>query len=95
VLIGLATLALAMFWLLILFGQAVRRGNAIEVETHWGGFGGGLGRWRISAPLACLLAAALFGCLLSVLVLKVVAPPAAVATVWSAGYPMCSWLHRP
>jgi hypothetical protein len=77
---GLATLAVATITLLALFGNAARHGYAIEVETHWGGFGGGLGRWRMSAPLVYLLAAMLFGCLLSLLVLRLIAaakPPAA------------------
>ncbi len=32
-----------------------------QIETHWGGLGGGLGGWRISASLAYLVAALAFG----------------------------------
>jgi hypothetical protein len=57
--------------LLILFGTGalsfgrkaallIERGETIEFNSRWGGLGGGLGGWRVSAPTAMLLFAAIF-----------------------------------
>jgi hypothetical protein len=76
---------------LILFFQFVeemRKGSETGIETHWGGFGGGLGGWSISRPLVYLLAALAFGCLLAVLSaegLKPLSPRVPEAPVTSAG----------
>lgn len=36
--------------------EALVRGQSIEVTSHWGGLGGGLGGWRLSSPaMAALL----------------------------------------
>lgn len=42
--------------LLTLAVQGVKRGGVFAIESHWGGFGGGLGGWRFSAPLVYLFA---------------------------------------
>lgn len=39
---------------------AMRRGDQIGMNSHWGGLGGGLGGWRISAPTATILLALVF-----------------------------------
>jgi hypothetical protein len=52
--------------LIILFGSAalmaaarlielLQRGEAIELQSHWGGLGGALGGWRLSPPASLLL----------------------------------------
>lgn len=43
------------------FGAFVRRGEWPRFETSWGGLGGGLGGWRLSPALACLIGAIAFG----------------------------------
>jgi hypothetical protein len=74
--------------LFFLFVGEMRKGSETGIETHWGGFGGGLGGWSISRPLVYLLAALAFGCLLAVLSaegLKPLSPRAPEAPVTSAG----------
>src|SRR5689334_19618338 len=34
----------------------LRRGDVPRIESHWGGFGGGLGGWQISRSLVYLIA---------------------------------------
>jgi hypothetical protein len=46
----------AFFW------ESIRGGRA-QVETHWGGFGGGLRGWRISQSLLYLFGALAFAAL--------------------------------
>ena len=41
--------------LLWAFGNALRHGDGVAIENHWGGLGGGIGGWRLSAPLIYLL----------------------------------------
>ena len=43
------------------FAGFVRRGEWPRFETSWGGLGGGLGGWRLSPALACLIGAIAFG----------------------------------
>ena len=68
--IAAAVLAIALFgWFtaLLTFRSifSIDEGSALEVESHWGGFGGGLGGWRFSRSLSYLLAALAFGGLLT------------------------------
>jgi hypothetical protein len=58
------TVLLALFGLaaLIALGASAARmmqGGAIEVETHWGGLGGGLGGWRLSSAAGLAVLAAI------------------------------------
>ncbi len=44
--------------LLILIGALIHslsRGETVSVDSHWGGLGGGIAGWRLSAPLVYLL----------------------------------------
>ena len=43
------------------FATSVRHGEWPRLETSWGGLGGGLGGWRLSPALDCLLGALAFG----------------------------------
>jgi len=75
--LALASLALAITTgiFLALFVKTIDKG--ISAESHWGGFGGGVGGWRASPALVYLLAAFVFGSLFTLLVLRladVVAP---------------------
>jgi len=77
--LSLAGLALAITTGIFLqrFVKAIDAEKKLSAESHWGGFGGGLGGWQISASLAYLLIALVFGSLFTLLVLKmadVVAP---------------------
>jgi hypothetical protein len=58
--IGALLLAVLMLVFLGLFVSEARRHPA-SVDSHWGGFGGGLGGFRISASVLYLLAALSFG----------------------------------
>ena len=57
-----AALVLILGTLTLFAGQqavvALARGETIEISSHWGGLGGGLGGWRVS-PVATLLLLAL------------------------------------
>ena len=50
----LGVVILVTVTLLVAMFVAVRRGEGFEIESHWGGLGGGLGGWRVSAPLVYL-----------------------------------------
>jgi hypothetical protein len=58
----LATLALFVGsgWFLVLFAQDARQ-QSPGVETHWGGFGGGLGGIRVSPSLLYLVVGLVLG----------------------------------
>lgn len=53
-LLGISAIAGAA--LLIAMFRALSQGDRFEIESHWGGLGGGLGGWRVSKPLVFLLA---------------------------------------
>ena len=57
----IATLLFMIIGFLLLEFRRSLNIEAPRVETHWGGLGGGLGGWRISASLAYLVAAIAFG----------------------------------
>jgi hypothetical protein len=66
--LALGMLALGTLTFLILFVRMVERGVSPQVESNWGGIGGGMGGWRLSTSLTYLAAAAVFGVILAVLV---------------------------
>jgi hypothetical protein len=49
-----------------LFMRAMQHGDVPQVESHWGGFGAGLGGWRMSQSLAYLLVTVSFATILVV-----------------------------
>jgi hypothetical protein len=53
----------------ILFIRRVERGGTPQIETHWGGLGGGIGGWRMSSSLTYLAASAIFGLLFTMFVM--------------------------
>lgn len=64
----------------LLIGMLVSaRSESPSVESHWGGFGGGLGGWRISPSLAFLLGAIAFGAMFTTVV-RTMADPDVRAT---------------
>lgn len=59
--VALCLFAASFILFILLFIGRVRKGNLAQIESHWGGLGGGLGGWRISTSLSYLLAALLCG----------------------------------
>jgi hypothetical protein len=68
--IALTILAIATLVFLFLFVRMIERGIAPQIETSWGGLGGGLGGWRISSSLTYLTMAAMFGVLFAYFVMQ-------------------------
>lgn len=66
----LITLALGTTYFLFLFAQRLEQGGPPEIETHWGGIGGGLGGWRMSRSLGYLLVAMALAALFSFFLLR-------------------------
>lgn len=62
-----AMLLLVMLILLVGFLRTVRE-DPPRIESHWGGFGGGLGGWRMSASLAYLVAVIAFAAMFTMVV---------------------------
>jgi hypothetical protein len=67
--LGLLTLAFGA-----LFFYYMRMEPTFEIESHWGGFGGGLEGWRLSRSVVFLLASLLFGALLALVAFGSLAP---------------------
>jgi hypothetical protein len=51
------------------------RNDPPRLETHWGGLGGGLGGWRMSASLGYLLAMLAFGAMFTGFTTRWLLPP--------------------
>jgi hypothetical protein len=51
--------ATALFLIMLFYSMVIN--VPVQIETHWGGFGGGMGGWRLSPTLAYLVAALVFG----------------------------------
>jgi hypothetical protein len=68
--------ATALFLIMLFYTMLIN--VPVQVETHWGGFGGGMGGWRLSPTLAYLVAALVFGGLFTttLLILRDPAPTA-------------------
>jgi hypothetical protein len=85
--VALFILAAGTTVFLALFVRMIERGVSPQIETHWGGIGGGLGGWRISLSLTYLLAAAVFGVLFAFFVLQLEAPSRQPAQANEAAVP--------
>lgn len=70
--VGVLFLGGILTWFVRLFIREIERGRPIQIETHWGGLGGGFGGWRISPSLTYFLAALLFGLLLAMVITSMV-----------------------
>ncbi|WP_416896262.1 MAG: hypothetical protein ACMVY4_12010 [Minwuia sp.] len=70
----LGGLALGSFWV---FVWLLLRGEPVGIESHWGGIGGGVGGWRVTAPLVFLLLTLFFGGATAAVVAVDAAKPAA------------------
>lgn len=53
--VALILVGLVLLILLWVFFRALNQGEGVAIESHWGGLGGGIGGWRLSAPLIYLL----------------------------------------
>jgi hypothetical protein len=58
-------LAAFTIWFVALFLNAIKDHGTPQVETNWGGLGGGLGGWRFSVSLVYLLIGVFFAVLLT------------------------------
>jgi hypothetical protein len=63
VMLFLACMSLLFVWKLL---SELRAGDRLSIESHWGGFGNGLGGWRLSSSLVYLVAAISFGIIFAV-----------------------------
>jgi hypothetical protein len=66
----LVALAFGTTYFLFLFVRLLEQGGPPEIETHWGGIGGGLGGWRMSRSLGYLLVAMVLAALFSFFLLR-------------------------
>jgi hypothetical protein len=73
----LVTLAALFVVLLVL---ELRAGGHVAIESSWGGFGGGMGGWRLSTPLVYLIIVVLFGAMGSMALSRLRAPTASAQT---------------
>ncbi len=55
--------------------RSLARGESVSVESHWGGLGGGIAGWRLSAPLVYLLVIAFLLATSSALAWRIFPPP--------------------
>jgi hypothetical protein len=58
-------------WFAKRFIDSMRFDGPPRVDSHWGGLGGGLGGWRLSASLVYLIGACAFGVLVTVTALRI------------------------
>lgn len=65
--------------------QSLQSGGRVEIESHWGGFGSGLGGWRFSTTLVYFVAAIFFAGLLTTTIWMVVKVPVESAGGAKAG----------
>ena len=77
--IALALLAIGTVVFIVLFIRMLESGDSPQLESHWGGIGGGLGGWRLSGSLTYLAAATVFGVLFAFFVLHLDSPSDAEA----------------
>jgi hypothetical protein len=56
--------------------ERFRKGEDVELESNWGGLGGGLGGWRVSSVTCLSLLAVIFAASAVVATAKATAPPA-------------------
>jgi len=68
--IALGVLGFGTLLFLVLFIRMIERGVAPQIETQWGGIGGGMGGWRVSASLTYLAATVVFGVLFAFFIIQ-------------------------
>lgn len=60
----------AVLFFALFIVQLLVRGDAPQIVSHWGGFGGGVGGWHLSPSAAFLLAALVLSGLVAVVTVK-------------------------
>jgi hypothetical protein len=73
----LLIVGLLLLILMIALIRSLSRGESVSVDSHWGGLGGGIAGWRLSAPLVYLLGIAFLLAVSSVLAWRVFPVPPA------------------
>jgi len=71
----LILIAILLVMLLIVFVRALHRGEGVAIESHWGGLGGGIGGFQLSAPLIYLLGIVFLLVVSSALAWRIFPPP--------------------
>jgi hypothetical protein len=66
---------LILFIFIVALVRSLSRGESVSVESHWGGLGGGIAGWRLSAPLIYLLAIAFLLAISSAVAWRLFPPP--------------------
>jgi hypothetical protein len=74
ILLILATILLLL--LVCALARALKRGEGVAIESHWGGLGGGIGGFQLSTPLICLLGIIFLLAVVSATAWRVYPPPA-------------------
>ena len=69
---GLLLLVAIVFAFLLVV--EVSRGGPVAIESFWGGFGGGIGGWRLSPGLVYLIVMIFFGAMSSMAVMRIITP---------------------
>jgi len=72
--VALGILGAGTVLFLVLFIRLIERGVSPQIESNWGGIGGGMGGWRMSASLTYLAGAVVFGLLFAFFILQLKAP---------------------
>ncbi len=76
----LILIAFLMLMLVIVFVRALNRGEGVTIESNWGGLGGGIGGFQLSAPLIYLLGIVFLLAVSSALAWRIFPPPATQQT---------------
>jgi hypothetical protein len=66
----LVLLVIGTIYFLFLYVQRLKQGGTPQIETHWGGIGGGLGGWRMSSALGYLIVSIALAVLFTVFLLQ-------------------------
>lgn len=74
--VALGVLGLGTIVFLLLFVRMAERGISLQVESNWGGIGGGMAGWRVSPSLTYFAATAIFGVLFAIFVFQLERPAA-------------------
>jgi len=76
----LILIAFLVLMLVIIFVRALNRGEGVTIESNWGGLGGGIGGFQLSAPLIYLLGIVFLLAVASALAWRIFPPPATEQT---------------
>lgn len=76
----LILIAFLLLMLVVVFVRALNRGEGVTIESNWGGLGGGIGGFQLSAPLIYLLGIVFLLAVASALAWRIFPEPATQQT---------------